>query len=265
MQQAEDFRTETRVLAEVLEPLSDDAFFQTTQFKNWTIDDVLGHLHIFNHAAALALEGDGAFATFFAPITAALRDGKSLLEVQYPWLDGLKGRALFEAWLAEAERVADVFAKADPKARLAWAGPSMSARSSITARQMETWAHGQEVLDLLGVKRVETDRVKNIVVLGVNTFGWTHQVRGLPVPDQMPFVELTAPSGTVWTFGDANARGRVSGSAVGFAQTVTQTRNWADTDVVAEGDVARFWMENAQCFAGASETPPAKGARYLED
>ena len=36
----------------------------------------------------------------------------------------------------------------DPKKRLKWAGPEMSARSSVTARQMETWAHGQELFDV---------------------------------------------------------------------------------------------------------------------
>ena len=36
----------------------------------------------------------------------------------------------------------------------------MSARSSISARLMETWAHGQEVYDHLGVVRVDADRIK---------------------------------------------------------------------------------------------------------
>ena len=40
----------------------------------------------------------------------------------------------------------------------------MSARSKITARHMETWAHGQEVFDALGKDREEKDRIKNIVL-----------------------------------------------------------------------------------------------------
>ena len=43
----------------------------------------------------------------------------------------------------------------------------MSARSAISARQMETWAHGQEVFDVLGADREEHDRIRNIVVLGL--------------------------------------------------------------------------------------------------
>jgi uncharacterized protein (TIGR03084 family) len=263
MQQADDFREESRILAAVLEPLAEADFFQPTQFKGWTIDDVLGHLHIFNHAAALALEDGDKFDAFFAVLAKAMMGGASLLEAQYPWLDGLKGRALFAQWRSLSETLADDFAVADPKARLRWAGPTMSARSAITARQMETWAHGHEVFDLLGATRGESDRVKNIVVLGVNTFGWTYTVRKKPVPEMMPFLELTAPSGAVWTFGEDVSGNRIVGSAVGFAQTVTQTRNWADTDLVAIGDVAVEWMETAQCFAGGVEPPPAKGMRFV--
>ena len=166
MQQAEDFRQESRILAQVLEPLAEADFFQPTQFKGWTIDDVLGHLHIFNHAAALALEDGDTFDAFFATLSKRMMAGQSLLEAQYPWLDGLKGRALFEAWRKLSEKIADDFALADPKARLRWAGPTMSARSSITARQMETGPMGNEVFDLLGKTRDESDRIRNIVVLG---------------------------------------------------------------------------------------------------
>ncbi len=263
MQQAEDFRIESRVLAAVLEPLSEAEFFTPTQFKGWTIDDVLGHLHIFNHAAALALESDAAFHTFFEDMTKVMQAGGSIIDAQRPWIGDLKGRALFEAWRETAETVADGFAGADPRARLAWAGPSMSARSSITARQMETWAHGHEVFDLLGVKRAEADRIKNIVVLGVNTFGWAYTVRGLDVPSAMPFVELTAPSGAVWTFGE-ESDDRVVGSALGFAQTVTQTRHWTDTDLECLREGARGWMDIAQCFAGGVSPPPAAGSRFVQ-
>lgn len=263
MQQAIDFREESRVLAAVLEPLAEADFFQPTQFKKWTIDDVLGHLHIFNHAALLALESDEAFHTFFAEMTKVMQSGGSMIDAQRPWIGDLKGRALFDAWLATSEKVADGFAEADPKARLAWAGPSMSARSSITARQMETWAHGHEVFDLLGAARQETDRIKNIVVLGVNTFGWSYVVRGLEPPATMPYVELIAPSGAVWTFGD-ESEDRVVGSAVGFAQAVTQTRHWTDTDLVAKGPQATAWMDIAQCFAGGVSPPPAAGSRFLQ-
>ena len=264
MQQAEDFRDESRGLAALLEPLVDLDFEKVTQFKGWTINDVIGHLHMFNLAADITLKDGAAFGAFFADIAKGLSQGKTLLETQYPFLDGLRGRALFEAWRDGAEQTADNYANADPKARLKWAGPDMSARSSITARQMETWAHGQEVFDVLGVARPEADRIKNIVHLGVNTFGWTFINRGSSVPEPAPHLRLTAPSGTIWEWNEPQADNSVAGSAVEFAQVVTQVRNIQDTSLVTTGQIAKDWMDFAQCFAGTAETPPAKGKRFLK-
>lgn len=261
MQQAEDFRQESRALAAVVEPLAAADYMRPTQFKNWTIDDVLGHLHLFNVAAERTLESASGFEAFFAPILKDLNSGQTLLQIQGPWLKGLAGRALFEAWREGAERLADAYANADPKHRVKWAGPEMSALSSITARQMETWAHGQAVFDLLGLERQEQDRVRNIVHLGVGTLGWTFVNRKEPVPEPAPYVRLTGPSGAVWAWNPEQADNTVQGSAVAFAQVVTQTRNVADTDLRIRGEAAQRWMAMAQCFAGPPEDPPAPGAR----
>jgi len=158
--------------------------------------------------------------------------------------------------------MAERFAVADPRMRVKWAGPDMSVRSSITARLMETWAHSQAVYDVLGHVRRDTDRVKNIAVLGVNTFGWTFTNRRLPVPPQMPAVRLAAPSGALWTWGPSVADDLIEGSAVEFCQVVTQVRNITDTALRVVGATATHWMSIAQCFAGPPENPPAPGSRY---
>lgn len=262
MQQAEDFRQESRAQAAVLEPLNEADFDRVTLFKGWTINDVIGHLHIFNTAAETSLQGREPFRIFFAPIKAVLARGGSFIEAQDPWLDGLRGRALFAAWLAGAERCADLYAAADPKQRISWAGPDMSARSSITARQMETWAHGQEIFDVLGQQRAEQDRIRNIAHMGVATYGWTFVNRGLTPPEPAPHVRLTGPSGAVWEWNELQENA-VSGSAVEFAQVVTQVRNIADTGLTVQGANARRWMEIAQCFAGPPVDPPAPGSRHI--
>jgi uncharacterized protein (TIGR03084 family) len=127
---------------------------------------------------------------------------------------------------------------------------------------METWAHGQEVYDALGVVRKDEDRIKNIVVLGVNTFGWTYACRQATPPGPLPRLQLTAPSGEVWEFGEQSDKERITGSATEFCQVVTQVRNIADTSLSVEGPVASDWMSKAQCFAGAPAEPPAPGTRF---
>ena len=262
MQKAEDFRTETRVLAAALAMQQADVFERVTQFKSWTVNDVLGHLHFFNAAAEAALQGPQVFQDLMAPAMAALKARAPILDLQFPWLDGLTGTALFEAWQEGAERLADAYATADPKARVTWVGPEMSALSAITARQMETWAHGQEIFDLLGLERPESDRIRNIAHLGVVTFGWSFQVRGAAMPELLPHIVLTAPSGVIWTWNTPQSDNRVEGTAVDFAQVVTQVRHLEDTELRCTGPIATEWMRHAQCFAGPPVAPPAPGSRF---
>lgn len=261
--QADDFLTESEVLFDALASVSDADLRTPTQFKGWTIEDVLVHLHFWNTGADLSASDEAAFMARMGGAMDSLKKTGSLRSYENETVTA-RGAALRDLWIETARDIAARWRTMDPKARLPWVGPSMSARSSMTARQMETWAHGFEIFDLLGQTRMETDRVKNIVILGVNTFGWSHQVHNLPIPDAMPHLSLTAPSGEIWDFGE-DADNTITGPAVDFAAVVTQTRAFADTALTASGDTAQTWMANAQCFAGPPETPPAAGSRHKQE
>jgi uncharacterized protein (TIGR03084 family) len=264
IQQAIDFRDESEALYQLIAPVTIDMYRQPTQFKGWTINDVLGHLHMWNWAADLSLNDNAAFEKFFTSLVEALTSGTSLRQFEKKWRDGLEDQALLAAWRGFVIEMSDRFAAADPKRRVKWAGPDMSVRSSITARLMETWAHGQEVYDLLGVVRRNTDRIENIALLGVNTFGWAFTNRGLPVPERKPYVRLTAPSGKIWEWNDPTSDDRVEGLAEEFCQVVTQVRHLDDTSLTVCGEVAGQWMAIAQCFAGPPHDPPAPGSRFTQ-
>lgn len=256
------FREESDALYELLSGLSNRDFEQATQFKGWAIEDVVRHLHVWNYAADRSAHGPKDFDEFLAAFSSFAEDG-GLPAFERKWLGGgPRGRALLETWHDFYLGMCERFAADDPKARVRWVGPDMSIRSSVTARLMETWAHGQEIYDQLGVERVDTDRIKNIAFLGVSTFGWTFRNRGLEVPDQVPYVRLVAPSGAIWEFGEPRDDERIDGSATEFCQAVTQVRNVADTSLRVTGETARAWMAIAQCFAGPAVDPPAPGARY---
>ena len=262
-QQVMDFRDESRALFELMQPLGADAFRTPTQFKQWTFDDIVGHLHLWNRAADLSLRDEVAFGAFIGEVFRHAAGG-SLRAFEQKWLDGLCGRELLQQWHAFVLEMSERFGAADPQARVKWAGPDMSVRSSITARLMETWAHGLAVYDALGAERVDTDRIKNIAVLGVNTFGWAFRNRKLDVPGQLPYLRLVAPSGAIWEWGEQTEAERIEGSATEFCQVVTQTRNVADTRLQVRGETARRWMGIAQCFAGPPEQPPAPGTRFVQ-
>lgn len=152
------------------------------------------------------------------------------------------------------------FEKLDPKDRLPWYGPSMSAKSFATARLMETWAHGQDVADTLAVRRTPSDRLKHIAHLGIVTFGWSFATNGLDVPALPVRVELDAPSGDVWSWGPDGADNVVRGTAEEFCLVIVRRRHVDDTNLDIRGEVAFQWMSVAQAFAGPPEKCPEPGS-----
>ena len=261
LQQALDFREESEAVFALLDGLDDQDWGRKTQFKEWTLSDIIAHLHMGNYAADLSLQDTNAFLDLVKEFAAGSQQYGRLAFTQV-WLDGLRDRTLLHHWRDFSLEMTERFAVADPKKRVQWFGPDMSVRSSITARLMETWAHSQAIYDLLGQTRTNTDRIKNVVVMGVNTFGWTFTNRNLAVPPDIPSLRLSAPSGELWEWNQPGQENRIEGSAVEFCQVVTQVRNIADTSLRVNGDTATRWMAIAQCFAGPPEEPPAPGSRF---
>ncbi len=259
MQAAADFREECESIDALLSTLAPDDFARATQFKGWTIGEIVEHLHLFNIAADKALESDAAFMAFAAKIMPAMAKGHRGL--QRDWFGDAPAHETYAAWRAYFSGMAERFANANPEARLKWFGPDMSARSSIIARQMEHWAHAQAIFDLLGVERTNGARLRNVAHIGVTTYSWSHKVNGLEPPRPKPHVRLTGPAGELWEWNDSQDDNRVEGTAEHFCQVVTQCRNVADVELVTVGETATRWMAIAQCFAGPKETPPAPGTR----
>ena len=133
----------------------------------------------------------------------------------------------------------------------------MSLTSKLTARIMETWAHGQDVADALGRTRVPTDRLRHVAHIGVRARSFSYLVRGLPPPAVDVRVELTGPHGDIWEWGDPTSPDRVSGDAEQFCLVVTQRRHLDDTALRYTAGAAQEWLGIAQAFAG----PPGEGRR----
>lgn len=263
IEEAQDFLEESRALHALVAPLADADYARPTQFKGWSTNDVLQHLHFFNLAAVYSLQEPARFDAHYAALKDKRAAGLSTTVATDELLDCVRGRALAELWQRGFELTAAAFAQAEPRQRVKWVGPEMSARSSISARLMETWAHGQEIYDLLGVVRVNTDRIRAIAAIGVNTYDWTFRNRGEDVPQPAPHLRLTAPSGALWQWNEASDENLIEGPAEAFCQVVTQVRNIADVSLKIVGEPAHRWMAVAQCFAGPVQPPPAPGTRDL--
>jgi uncharacterized protein (TIGR03084 family) len=159
-------------------------------------------------------------------------------------------------WFGRArDQLLAAFADLDPAARVPWFGPPMSVASAATARLMETWAHGQDIADTVGVQREPTHRLRHVAHIGVGARAFSYVAHGLPVPTDPVRVELVGPEGELWTWGSADATDRITAPALDFCLLVTQRRHRADTAVTAHGPGAEQWLTIAQAFAG----PPGAG------
>ena len=263
--EALDFKAESDAIAALLKPLQAKDYDTVTQFKDWTIFDILAHLHLWNLAALWTLTEEAKYLGIMTRAIEVFQGGQTHQDMHRGWAadNGFDtGPQLYAAWAKTYPQLAEAYHAADPERRVKWAGLEMTARSAIIARQMEGWAHAQAIYDILGQTRIDADRLKNVAHIGVTTYSWSFKVKGQAPMLPKPYVRLTAPSGAIWEWNEPQDDNKVEGSATEFCQVVTQCRNIADTSLTLIGDAATTWMDIAQCFAGSPETPPAPGTRY---
>ncbi|GAA2622237.1 TIGR03084 family metal-binding protein [Streptomyces axinellae] len=162
---------------------------------------------------------------------------------------------LLAHWRTGRAELLTALAAQPPGARLPWYGPPMSAPAMTAARIMETWAHGTDVADALGVRRAPTARLRHVVRIGVRARDHAYAVHGLTPPAEPFRVELDAPDGELWAHGPQDAAQRVTGAALDFCLLVTQRLHRDDARLHARGPEAERWLGIAQAFAG----PPGPG------
>lgn len=240
-----------------------DAWDRPTPAPGWTVAHQIAHLAWTDRAAVLAATDP---ADFGALLDRAMHDPDGFVDAEAeawaaPALADQGGvDALIETWRAGRGELIDALGQVAPGGRLPWFGPPMGAASMATARLMETWAHGQDVVDALGAERRPTERLRHIADLGVRTRGFSYAVRGLEPPTEDVRVELTGPRGELWNWGEEAAPQWVMGTALDFCLVVTQRRHVDDTELAVMGEQANEWMVIAQCFAGGPTLGPAATA-----
>ncbi len=244
---AADLAAESAVTRALVAGLDEAGWRTPTPAAGWDVADQISHLAYFDELAVLSAVHPEQFQAELAAagdtvdpdtIAARFRDrsGAQLLA----WFDTARADLL------------GTFADLDPRARLPWFGPAMSAASSLTARIMETWAHTQDIADALGVTREPTERLRHVAHIGVGARPFSYAVQGKTVPETPVRVELIPPSGAgaPWTWGPPDAGNRVTGPALDFCLLVTQRRHRDDLALTVTGPAATEWMAIAQAFAG---------------
>lgn len=246
-----DLQAESDTLLEVLGELTPGQWSAPTPAARWAIRDQVSHLAFFDDSARSAITDPDRFVAESSELMQGGMDFPDRIAVSTREIE--EDRLL--AWFTKSRTaLLEVLQTTHPRLRVPWYGPNMSVASSATARLMETWAHGRDIYDALGIVPEPSPGLRSIAHLGVSTFGFAHEINGRAVPTDPVRVELQSPNGEVWTWGEPDALNKITGPAEQFALVVTQRANVEDTDLTVDGAVATGWMEIAQAYAGAPGT-----------
>ena len=242
-----DLSEEQQALHRMLDGEPASTWTLPTPAEGWTVHDQIAHLARFDEVTRMCVAEPAAFISF--------RDGLEDLQIYVdsvgPENSHRTGSEMLQWWEQENSLLQTAALKADPTVRVPWFGPSMSLASKLTARIMETWAHGQDVADAMLVDREPTARLRHIARIGMLAFPNSFRARALDVPEASVHVSLKDPTGgEAWVWGPPGAVNSVTGPAEDFCLVVTQRRNVADTRLDVTGEVATRWMDVAQAFAG---------------
>ena len=243
-------RHESQLLEDLVRDLSASEWRIPTPAVGWTIAHQIAHLTWTDIAALTSLREPERFNEYLRQSA----ESESFVDDAAEQGAQLEIPELFGRWQANRVALAEALEQAHPAARFPWFGPGMKARSMITARIMETWAHGQDIATAVGASWPATDALQDIAHLGIATRQFTYHNNNLEPPTSEMYVELTGPQQQVWTWGDPGAENTVRGSAWDFALLVTQRAELSQLDLQITGDDAAEWASIAQAFAGAPKS-----------
>ncbi|MFF9341427.1 MULTISPECIES: TIGR03084 family metal-binding protein [unclassified Streptomyces] len=255
-----DLRAESDELDALVDELSEAQWRRGTPAAGWSVAHQIAHLAWTDRAALLAVTDVDAFAT---EVEKALAAPDRFVDDGAGEGAALPPGELLARWREGRQRLDAALRRVPPGGRFPWYGPPMSAPAMATARLMETWAHGQDVADALGVVREPTARLRHVAWIGHRARDYAYLVRGEQPPAEPFRVELVAPGGELWAYGPEGAAQRVTGTALDFCLLVTQRVHRDDTALRAEGADAERWLGIAQAFAGPAGAgrAPKEGTR----
>lgn len=258
-----DLAAEGAAVESLVAHLDESGWRTMTPAEGWDIATTIAHLLWTDensvHAidGTLLLNGPADKDAWDAVVMKAFADPTGFVDTEaYALAKELTGAELLARWQTSRSVLEEKLRTVPDGQKLMWFGPPMSAASMATARLMETWAHGLDIANALGVTVAPTNRIRHVASIGVRTRNFAFANNELPAPAEEFRVDLVGPEEDVWSWGPEDAKQTVTGSAYDFARLVTQRLHRDDTDLVAYGADAETWLEIAQCFAG-----PAGGGR----
>lgn len=239
-----ELEAEQKGLEALLRGLTREQWLLPTQAEGWTVRDQVAHLAdveeiAYDTATAGPRQLNVEALTYSSPeafTQAGVDKGRSKEpEEMIAWLE------------AGSSKLRAMFLEKDPKERVPW-GLGMSARTLVTARLMEWWAHGLDIRVAVGEPPNVTERLRSVVWLIMNALPYAFTVAGIDKPEGTLRVELDF-NGETWTFGPEDADNRITGDVLEFCKIGIQRlkRDEAKT-IKAVGPLAEAALTHARAF-----------------
>src|SRR3989442_43861 len=173
-----DLIAEQRELQARLHALDADGWLRPTPARGWDVRDTVAHLADTDEMAiATATAAPGSINE--RPAAGAWGEDLTYQGVLY----GRRrtGTAVLAWWEATTAAERDMFESLDPNERVPW-GIGMRPPSFVTARLMETWAHGLDVCAAVGVGPRDSDRLAHVAWLATRALPYAYTVAGREPP-----------------------------------------------------------------------------------
>ncbi|MFF4603424.1 TIGR03084 family metal-binding protein [Streptomyces sp. NPDC001339] len=251
-----DLATSADETDRMLTGLSDDQWARPTPAPGWTITHQVAHISFIFRLAGTAAADPAAFRAmtehakgdFDGAVNAALAD----------YLPA-PPQTVLERWRAERAAAIEALAAVPAGQLVPWLVNPLPPAVLASAGIMETFAHGQDIADALGIRREPTEWLRHLVGFAYLTRDFGYQSRGLTQPVEPFRWELDAPSGELWTHGPLDATQKITGPAHDLCLLVTRRRHRDDLALTATGRQADHWLDIAQAYRGPAGPGRAPG------
>jgi uncharacterized protein (TIGR03084 family) len=242
---AADLAREQHELQAVCADLSPDEWLSPTAARGWDVRDTIAHLADTDEIAIDTIDDGPRSLNRFVTQLASSKD-----VTLWGVLRGRRrsGGDVLTWWERTSASEVDRLASLESTTRVPW-GLGMGRPAFVTARLMETWAHGLDVRGAVGADAVDTDRLRHIAFLATRALPYAFSFAGRALPPTPLRVELDLPSGARWTHGPPDAPDRITGPASEYCRVFVQRMPLADaTALVATGAGARQALVVARAF-----------------
>jgi uncharacterized protein (TIGR03084 family) len=250
-QLVDELDAEQRELDSFLSHLDDAQWELPTPAAGWRVRHQVAHLAFFDDVGASCVAGDAEPLLGIRRLAPGRTEDEVSLAVLEPFLH-LPPAELLSTWRRARTLLRSAFLDARPDQKVMWAAGPMALPSFVTARLMETWAHGLDCFAAVGVAPVETSRIRHVCRIGYRALPYAFRRAGREMPGSLDDLrlELLGPTGERWTFGPDSAKNVVRGPAGEWARVAVQRLPGEHArGLVPEGDLAVQAIRVARAYA----------------